>query len=72
MSGRDLIFICFIKYLAEGVKLWPFNYSKRKVSYDDKSNQSFKKNWFIKRDFKNLKIELFSIPVCLNLTIKLF
>jgi hypothetical protein len=38
MSCRDFIFTCFIKYLIKNVKLWPFNYNKREVSYDDESN----------------------------------
>ena len=72
MSCRDLILTYFIKHLAEGVKLWLFNHSKREISYDDESNQSFKKDWFIKRGFKDFKVKLLSIPVCLSLTIKLF
>jgi hypothetical protein len=36
------------------------------------SNQSFKKDWFIKKGFKDLKVKLLSIPVYLSLTIKLF
>ena len=71
MSYRDLILTCFVKHLAEDVELWPFNYSKQKVSYDDESNQNFKKDWFIKKSFKDLKVKLLSIPVCLSLTIKL-
>jgi hypothetical protein len=71
MNGRDLILTCFIKYLAESMKFWPFNHNKREISYDDKNNQNFKKDWFIKKGFKNLKIKLLSIPVYFSLTIKL-
>jgi len=71
MSCRDFILIYFIKYLVEGVELWLFNYNKREILYDDKNNQSFKKDWFIKRNFKNFKIKLLSILVYLSLTIKL-
>ena len=72
MSCRDLVLTCFVKHLVKGVKLWPFNHNKRKVSYDDKSNQNFKKDWFIKKGFKDLKVKFLSIPVCFSLTIKLF
>jgi hypothetical protein len=60
-----------VQDLAKGIEFWPFNESKRQVSYNDEGNQSFNKDCCIKRGCKDLKIELLSVAICLSLAIKL-
>jgi hypothetical protein len=58
-----------IKHLAKGMKFWLFNESVREISYDDKRNQNFSNNYYIKTGFKNLYIKFLSFPKYLNFVV---
>ena len=54
------------------MKLRLFNYSKGEVLYNNKKNQSFGKDYYIKKGFKNFSIKFFGFIIYLILIIKLF
>ena len=71
MRGYNHTLTSSVQDLAKGIEFWPFNESKRQISYNNEGNQSFNKDRYIKRDYKDLKIELLSVAICLSLAIKL-
>jgi hypothetical protein len=68
----NLALTCSVEHLVEGVELRPFNYSKGEVLYNNKRNQSFSNNCYIKIGFKDLNVKVLSVPTCFSLAIKLF